>query len=248
MLVDRSGKRLNWTTSRNAEANYNSRLRSVARQVGDIIKGLAPDGVVKDMQKLLNVLEGYSTLIEPWAESVASYMVADVRRRNEELWRSVGKEISRGLRAEITYASQGIVYREMLDEQVGLIKSLPIKAGRRVHQLTQEALLTGRRAESIAQEILQSGKVTESRARLIARTEVSRTSFAFLAARAQAAGSPGYFWRTSEDPDVRDTHQKVNGKYVRWGHPPKTDPGLDPYDAGCGPNCRCYAEPVFPDF
>lgn len=248
MLFDRTGKRLNWVSARNAENQYNRRLLSVARQVGDIIRGFAPDGVVREMDKLQRVLQGYADLITPWAESVGAYMVADVRRRNDALWSSIGKEIGRGLRAEIAYAEQGIVYREMLDEQVALIQSLPLKAGQRVHKLTQEALLTGRRAESIAQEIKASGHVTESRARLIARTEVSRTSFAFLAARAQSAGSPGYFWRSSDDSDVRPTHAAVNGDFITWAEPPKTDKDLAPYHAGCGPNCRCWAEPVFPDF
>lgn len=248
MAYDRTGKRFNWYSARNAEANYNKRLRAVARQVGDIIQGFAPEGVVKDMLQLQQTLAGYADLITPWAESVAAYMVGDVRRRNDLLWQSVGKDIGRGIRAEIAYSAQGVVYKDMMDEQVGLIKSLPLKAGQRVHELTQEGLITGRRAESIAQEIMNSGRVTESRARLIARTEVGRTSFAFLAARAQAAGSPGYFWRTVEDADVRHTHQEVNGRYITWAKPPKTDKNLEPYHAGCGPNCRCYAEPTFPDF
>lgn len=233
--------------ARNAESSYNTRLRQVARNVGALVQGFAPDGVVKDMSALQKALAGYAELLGPWAVSVANYMVADVMRRDAKVWRSYGKEMGRALRIEIDQAPTGVVYREMMDEQVALIKSLPLKEGQRIHKLTDEALVSGRRAEDIKKEIMRTTAVTESRARMIARTEVSRTASLFTQARAMAAGSEGYIWRTVRDGDVRHTHEEMEGKYVRWDTPPKTDKGLAPYHAGCGPNCRCYAEPVLPD-
>lgn len=244
---DRTGKRARWAEARKTETWYSARLRSVAVQIGHIVNGMAPGGVVKNLTALLKTLDGYSDLLTPWAESVASYMVADVARRNDRIWREVGKEMAVGIRGELAYSAQGIVFKEAMDEQVLLIKSLPRKAGRRVHELTTEALITGKRAEAISKEIMASGSVAQSRARLIARTEVSRTAQNFMRARAEAAGSLGYIWRTSKDADVRETHQKMEGVYVPWAEPPKTDKNLDPYHAGCGPNCRCFAEPVLPD-
>jgi SPP1 gp7 family putative phage head morphogenesis protein len=212
-----------------------------------MIDAMAPNGVVSDMGALLDMLNRYSALITPWATSVANSMVADVNRRNEVIWKRVGKEMGREIRRELATSPQGVVYREMMAENVELIKSIPTKAGERVHQLTTEALSTGRRAESISREIQASTGVTKSRARLIARTEVARTSANFHQARAMQVGSEGYIWRTSEDSDVRETHKAQNGKFIRWDSPPKTDKNLDPYHAGCGPNCRCYAEPIFPE-
>lgn len=244
---DRKGIRSEWDAARKGETYYSARLRSVAVQVGDIVNVFAPKGVVKNMSALLRALSGYSELLTPWAEEVARYMVADVARRNDRIWRNVSKEMAVGLRGELMYSSQGLVFKESMDEQVALIKSLPLKAGKRVHELTTEGLLTGRRAESIAREIQETSRVTQSRARLIARTEVGRTAQNLMRARAEAAGSPGYIWRTSKDADVRETHRKMEGVYVPWNQPPKTDKSLDPYHAGCGPNCRCFAEPVLPD-
>lgn len=246
--LDRTGRLTNWDDARRAETSYQSKLLGIARQVGVIVDGLAPDGIVRDLSQLLDTLNRYAALIEPWARATAGFMIADVSRRNERLWRQNGARIAASLREEIAGTSQGQVFRELMAENVDLITSLPRKAGERVHKLTQEGLLTGRRAESIAKEIQESGHVTKSRARLIARTEVSRTASKLVEARAIRLGSEGYIWRTSKDSDVRDTHKAMEGKYVRWSTPPKTDPGLDPYHAGCGPNCRCYPEPVFPDF
>lgn len=246
-LLDRTGKRLRWEIARQAESHYNTRLRQVALQVGGIVRVFAPDGTVKNLQRLLRMLQGYADAMTPWAEAAAEYMVADVARRTERLWRENSRAMGLAIRQELDFGRSGLVFREARNEQIDLIRSLPLEAGRRVQRLTEEALTTGRRAESIAQEVLRTGEVTKSRARLIARTEVSRTAANLMQARAVAAGSEGYIWRTSRDADVRDSHRAMEGSYVRWDSPPKTDPGLDPYHAGCGPNCRCFAEPVLPD-
>lgn len=239
--------RLKWIEARKAESQYNTRLRSVVRQVGEIVKSMAPGGVPIDIAALLKVLNDYSILIKPWAESVASYMVADVARRNERVWKKHAKEMGLQLRGELATSPHGVVYRQLMDEQVTLIQSIPTEAGQRVHKLTREALFESKRAEEVSKEIMRTEQVTQSRARLIARTEVSRTASNLVQARAMAAGSEGYIWRTVGDADVRETHQEMEGKYVRWDSPPKTDKGLAPYHAGCGPNCRCFAEPVLPD-
>jgi len=211
------------------------------------VKGFAPDGVISDLDSIMKALEDYSVLITPWAKAVANYMLADTARREAKTWKTHGIEMSRAIRAELAYAPTGVTYRKLMDEQVALIKSMPLDAAQRVHHLATLTRTDSTRASTVAKEILKTGEVSEAKARLIARTEVSRSAETFKQARARFAGSEGYIWRTSGDSDVRDTHQRMEGVYVRWDHPPKTDKGLDPYHAGCGPNCRCYAEPVLPD-
>jgi len=174
-------------------------------------------------------------------------MLRDVERRNERMWKDVGKTMGKAIREELLTTPTGVIYKDLLTENVDLITSIPRKAGERVMNLTTAGLSSGRRAESISREIMASSHVTKSRARLIARTEVARAAATLTQARAMSIGSEGYIWRTSTDADVRETHKKMEGKYVRWDDPPKTDASLDPYHAGCGPNCRCYAEPVFPE-
>jgi SPP1 gp7 family putative phage head morphogenesis protein len=174
-------------------------------------------------------------------------MLADVNRRNEKVWFQVGKEIGQELRREIANAPTGHLFSLLLETQVDLIRSIPLDAARRVQELTTEALTTGRRAEDIAKEIMRTEEVSAGRARTIARTEVARASSTLVEARATFIGSEGYIWRTSGDGDVRPSHAAMNGKYVKWSSPPKTDKGLEPYHAGCGPNCRCYPDPVIPD-
>lgn len=213
------------------------------------MKGLAPEGrVPQDVaSKIERTLRSYADLISPWAETVARYMVADVARRNLRAWRENSADMGRALRDELMNAPTGSYYALMMAEQVKRIKSLPLDAAQRVHDLAQEAMITGERASTIAAKIMETGHVSASKAKLIARTEVSTAASTLTQARAQYAGSEGYIWRTSRDGDVRPTHRAQEGRYIRWTSPPRTDKGLAPYHAGCGPNCRCYPEPVFPN-
>jgi SPP1 gp7 family putative phage head morphogenesis protein len=134
--------------------------------------------------------------------------------------------------------------------QVELIKSIPLDAAERVHKLTTQAIsATAGRADEVAKDILRSGAVSTGRARLIARTETSRTAALLMQSRAEFVGSKHYIWHTSEDSDVRPEHKRLNGKTFAWASPPNAGTSTDPmyYHPGCGPNCRCYAEPILPD-
>lgn len=172
-------------------------------------------------------------------------MLADVSRRDEAVWASLSRDMSYALREEIKRAPTGEALKRLLDEQVNLITSLPTRAAQRVHKLALEARVDGSRASSIAKEIMRSGDVTKSRANLIARTEVARTASGLVQARATYVGSEGYIWRTAQDSDVRKSHKKMSGKFVRWDQPPVTDNLVG--HAGQLPNCRCYPEPVLPE-
>jgi len=172
-------------------------------------------------------------------------MLADVNRRDGAMWRKNSQEMGKALRLELLSAPTGTILQQLQAEQVDLIQSIPRAAAERVHRIAQEATIGGRRASEIAKDILDTESVSEAKARLIARTEVARAANNLVQARSQYAGSDGYIWRTSHDLNVRDSHSEMEGKYVRWSAPPTLD-GMKGH-AGTLPNCRCFAEPVFPN-
>lgn len=228
------------------ELQYLRYLRGVANQVDHIVKGMAPTGMVGNLAELQQALRRYSDLLNPWAKSVANRMIADISRKNESAWIQLGKETGRILRKELQEAPTGEFLRQFLDDQVALITSLPVEAGRRVHELTIRSLSESTRAAEIREEILKTGKVTFSRAQLIARTEVSRASNGLTMVRAGHVGATHYIWRTSHDMDVRASHKKMEGKVIAFDDPPEVEPGKL-YHAGMFPNCRCYIEPILPE-
>lgn len=197
--------------AKSAHRAYARQLTSVAKQVGHIVEGLAPD-----IDKITRSLRSYAELIKPWAQSVAAKQIAEADQRDKRAWAGLAGEMGQVMRAEIPRTE----FAELMAEQVDLITSLPLKAAQRVHHVVEQAMIEGRRADETAAEILKTGKVTKSRAMLIARTETSRAASVLTETRAKYVGSEGYVWRTSSDGDVRELHRELEGTFHRWDDPP----------------------------
>jgi SPP1 gp7 family putative phage head morphogenesis protein len=235
---------------RRAELQYGRDLRGVAREISRLVSML---GEGESEETLVRALELYAEAIKPWARVSAARMLADVSRRDEAMWNTLARSLSRNLREEIAQAPIGELFRQLQESQVALITSLPLKAAKQVHEMVTEArIATAERAGALAHRIGALGDITASRAMLIARTETARAASNLVQARSQFVGSEGYMWRSSGDVDVRKLHQKLNGTYHKWSEPPVAGTSKGGVDvrahAGCIYNCRCFAEPVLPDY
>lgn len=231
---------------RKAEKNYAIQLRKIARHVGEIIKNFAV-GDPTVVPEVTNVLSRYSEVIKPWAEATSARMIAEVGRRDEKAWHRTSQNIGRDLRKEIKNAPVGEVARQIQNDQVELITSLPLDAAKRIQTLTQEYVLGGRRYDELVPMIMATGSVTTSRATLIARTEVAKAQASIVQARSQHIGIESYIWQTVQDIYVRHTHRKLNGTVQRWDDPPIAEEGGQRHHPGQFPNCRCTALPIIPD-
>jgi SPP1 gp7 family putative phage head morphogenesis protein len=231
---------------RRAELGYAVQLRKVARHVADLIfnyDALEP----QELSELQNVLSLYADTLRPWARAAARRMLAEVIRRDEQAWRNTSRKIGISLQTEIQSAPIGNVASQILDDQVSLITSLPIDAGRRVQELALEHYVEGRRSSEIIPMIMESGNVTLSRATMIARTETGKAASAITQARAKFIGAEQYIWRTARDVFVRKAHKKLEGKVFNWDDPPVAEENGTRHNPGEFPNCRCFAEPLIPE-
>ena len=236
------------TKTARAERDYARQLRQVARHVGEIINGFEP-GDIDAFPSLNELLRRYADALKPWAEATAGRMLGEVELRDRESWRELGNAISVALRRELMSAPVGATLRELLNDQVDLIRSIPTEAAQRVHELTLKGLEDSTRAREIAIDIRASGAVAESRALLIARTEVSRTASSLVQARCVHVGAEEYVWRTSSDGAVRPGHRAMEGKACKWASPPAVNEGgrIMLFHAGQIWNCRCWPEPILRD-
>lgn len=223
------------------ELKYSRALLLVADQVEALLAGY--DG--RNIDRIGQRLDSYADILDDWAAHVARGMFADVDTKNRRFWRSMSQEIGVQMARQLAETDIGVTVTQSLDAQVQLIKSLPRQAALQVHELALGAMTDGQRAAGLVDSIIALGSKTRSRAMLIARTEVGRVSGEMTKARAMTAGSDGYIWRSAEDRDVRPSHKKMNGRFVKWSEPPTLD-NLTGH-AGCLPNCRCYIEPVIAD-
>jgi len=239
-------RRNKFEPSRGAERSYERQLRKVARVVGDIVEPYLDGSTIPDLPKLLAALKNYADSLGPWATRQAEDMLRSVSSNNRRAWLSQQSKLNRAYRATRADTAAGREAARLLNEQVTLIKSLPLKAGERAQQLATEGTSTGRRAEDIAKELQRTSAVTESRARLIARTETAKANSTLMQARSQAVGANSYIWRTAGDEAVRESHAEMEGQVVRWDSPPTLSDGTTTH-AGQIYNCRCYPEPIFTD-
>ncbi len=239
-----SGAHAAFRTARAAEQQYARQLRAVAEQVGHIVRAF-PEGTPDAARRIAEMLQSYSELIGPWARAVARRMLADVSSRNAKAWRQYAAQMSTALRQELQRAPTGAAQAALLEQQVGLIRSIPLDAAQKVHEWTRQGLLTGERPAQVVEGIMDLTGITKRRATLIARTEAGRASTTLTQARAEYVGSTGYIWRTARDGAVRPSHRHMEGQFVRWDRPPT----LDGMTGHCGslPNCRCWPETVLPE-
>ena len=234
-------------TVRKAERRYAQQLRKIARYIDTIVKSFDVNDP-RSYPLIVSALNEYVGTLHHWAQNTAGRIMMDVAVRDQKTWLIHAKDLSRGVRDQIRNTDIGAIYQKLMDDQVILIKSLPLDAAQRVHDLSTRAVIEGGRANEVAGLILATGHATKSRANLIARTEISRAQSNFTQARAENFGSQGYIWRTSEDSDVRSDHKELNGTFHKWDDPPIADQRAEVRaHPGCIYNCRCYAEPVVPD-
>ncbi len=233
-----------WSEAKKAERGYMRELRKIARHIGEFLNIVETEG---DVAAAEATLQKYSQIIEPWAKARARVMVADIARRNDKVWRRISAEMGQTLRQELR-SPEPIAdrFHALMDEQVVLIKSLPIEAAQRVHNLVERGVIEGRRFTDIIPLIRQGGEVSKSRAELIARTETGRVISNLLQARAEQIDSTSYVWRTMRDAAVRPSHRALEGEVFRWDSPPVCDPPNHRAHPGAIWNCRCYAEPIIP--
>lgn len=235
-------RRERFRIAKRIENEYARSLRSVVNQIDAIVTQITGDGEEPGYDnRIEQLLYRYSDILEPWARSVAATMYERIIDKDSAAWSKVSKEIGVGLRKELKSGPVAQYYRDFVDSQVELIKSLPIEAANRVKYIVTSGMTNGLRTDIIRKQVLETGKVTASRAQLIARTELSTASSNLTLARGLTVGLTHYYWRTASDNDVRQSHKSMANKVVRIDTAPEVEPGKR-YHAGQFPNCRCWPD------
>ena len=232
-------------------------LTKIARETGRIMEPHLQGGGVKNKNRMDDSLSAYSEIIEPWAEMITGRNLRQLEDRTLAQWQKHSKKLHDYLQAYLKHSPIGELAKNLQARQVQYIKSIPIEAGLRIHEidlrlrtqeLAMESAISGRRAEEL-QELLTSDdniKVTVGRAKTLARTEIARANAQLVTAQCYAVGIDNYIWRNMQDSVVRHTHQDMEGKVCSFSQPPEVEPGKR-YNPGEIYNCRCWAEPIIPE-
>lgn len=232
-----------FSTTKTAENKLAAQLKKVGKIVGGIINQHTEDGAIADAGALEIALQTYSDALGPWAESVTMKIINSVAASNKRAWNAASTKLGRELKRTLNDTPVGAVAIQLQNEQVNLIKSLPIEAGQKAQAISQQALIGGIRADESAKKISDLGDITANRGVLIARTETAKANASMTQARAASVGSTHYIWRTMEDSSVRPSHAVMDGTVQRFDNPPFIE-GEGHHGPGMFPNCRCFAEPI----
>lgn len=128
---------------------YRKRLKAVAKQIAQI--ALEWEGT--DPSQLQLSLFDYSVRLDEWARSVADIMLRRAASADYDTWLRIGQKISRETRRKLKDAAAGPIFNRLREEQVALIRSLPMEAAKKVQEWAASGLSDGQRYADIAQRI-----------------------------------------------------------------------------------------------
>lgn len=241
-----------------AEREFYKQLRKVAQHSGHIVEQHADGAILVNENAMQEELRRYAEKLGPWATRQATKMLQQVQNSNKRAYQQKSKAIGTALKLGVAEKDVGETALALLNEQVVLIKSIPLEAGLRAQKIASDAFFAGTRAEANEDTIRQleeemgfSTRAAISRATLIARTETARANASINQSRAVSVGSNQYRWHNSGDEEVRHAHKFYKGRRLQgmifyWDDPPTLDDGMKGHP-GTFPNCRCFAEPIFGD-
>ena len=235
------------------------------------LKNAYASGIRRIISRVLKPKLPEQTLEEWLAELGERSQAADVQEASTELarrmftWANVGNQRtwreaaakSQHSRALYKYLQRELAgqtgrrVNQLIAENARYISSLPLTAAQTLVDEVTRAQQAGARPATMDKMLRQRfPKLLRSRVHLISRTETSKASAALTQARSEELNLPCYFWRTSKDQRVRDSHRLMDGVIIFWSDPPLPEAldgiksGLGHYHAGEAPNDRCYGEPV----
>lgn len=115
---------------------YRKRLKAVAKQIAQI--ALEWEG--SDPSQLQLSLFDYSVRLDEWARSVADIMLRRAASADYDTWLRIGQKISRETRRKLKDAAAGPIFNRLREEQVALIRSLPMEAAKKAQEWVASGL------------------------------------------------------------------------------------------------------------
>ena len=232
------------------------RLKDVYREnrEADMRENLRADGVIDGF--LMAAARIFHIIRNRVTEKAASYQLQRKMERIAQLnLRLTIKEWNRAVKSTLGIDIRedyymGAFYSAQLEkwiqENVGLIKTIPEETLDRMQKIVYDGFTRGRSTVRMVKEIQQAYGVGRRRAELIARDQTAKLNGQIQQAQQRDAGITEYIWYTCKDGRVRRRHREMDGKRLRWDDPPVVDKKSG---RRCHPGqdfqCRCIARPVF---
>ena len=146
------------------------------------------------------------------AEQLADWFAKDVEKRSSAALKRILKNGGYSVKFRMTKEMRDVL-EATIQQQVGLIKSIPQKYLGDVEGAVMRSVQAGRDLEGLTKELEASYGVTRKRAAFIARDQNNKATGAMVRARQQELGLEYAIWMHSHaGKEPRPTHVKMNGK------------------------------------
>lgn len=213
---------------------------------------LASDATpARDLERELRALGSrWEKRFNAAAPQLAKWFQAKVGRRSDAALRKILRDAGITVRYQMTPAMRDVV-DAVVQENVGLIKSIATQHHGEVQGLVMRSVAAGRDLSGLSRELRARYGVTQRRAELIARDQNSKATAALRRVREIDLGIEQGIWlHSAAGKEPRPTHVKNHGKKFNlregWFDPdPRVRARILP---GTLINCRCTWRPVVKGF
>ena len=184
------------------------------------------------------------------APDLARYFAEKVAQRSDHALRTILKTGGISVRFKMGRAAQDVL-RATIEENVGLIRSIPQQHFGRIEGMVLRSVQTGRDLAQLTGDLEGAFGVTRRRAELIARDQNNKATATIQRVRQKEIGITEAIWMHSGGgKHPRPSHVKAGRDKVKFN----VDEGW--YDPavkrhvwpGTEINCRCVSRPVVPGF
>lgn len=240
----RPGKARPIFIARQAELQYTKELLAISKYcqdataelvipvfgqyIGDSLFSIAIDKLKKKLEEAVDKV----------ADKIANRIIA-AQQKESDAQLATQLETMTGLDLRGIFKDEDL--KQTVDEAIAanvkLIKSIPEKYADQIESAILNGLQEGKRAEDIEKDLAKIGDATDKRAKIIARDQLGKINGRFAQMRQQKLGITHYYWSTSHDERVRNSHKQRDGRLYAWADAPEDGhPGIPIL-------CRCVPKP-----
>jgi uncharacterized protein with gpF-like domain len=202
------------------------------------------------LERITAFFESYEDIFTIFANQVSPKTVAEIDNNNKFTYmRSFNKMADKSIIEQLTVRfsresqKQLLANQSLIEQQVSLIKTIPIDKHQQVLALVNEAITRGRDYNYLITALQHNNQITTNRAKLIAHNQIHTATGIINRARQSALGIMRSKWKhstASKEPRISHLHANnkifdndkgclIDGKYIIPGQLP---------------GCNCYSLPI----
>lgn len=217
---------------------YPPRMATLVEQAQDASPSASIKRILDDLAKR------WTERFDEWAPKIAEAYLQGMFKTSDSAFRQALKDAGWAVEFKMTPAVRD-AFNASLEENIGLIRSIPEKYLQQVEGVVMRSYGAGRDLETMVKGLRELYPVTNRRAELIARDQSNKANAVVNRARQMELGITEAVWMHSHaGKNPRPDHVAANGKRYKIAEGCKISGQF--IQPGEAVNCRCTSRPILP--